>query len=278
MSYASPHHEPCCAAQRYATDWPLVLTGSAPFLIWLVNEFTIATTPTRTPDGKPAPTEYPTRYLALLSIVGCIIGIALLPSRRAKKKIPRGWDCCCSCPFPIWFNAIQMIGIPWIGLMWWYSETQVEAGYVEEEVAEQGALNLKFAVMTAVACVAEMTFGFLWLHWLYKQDQDVCCGISVMVPMPTVMPPGGQVPVTSHGAVGTEFVVVGRPVGVQQPQDQEVQKNPQGGEGGATQTAVAVPVTTAGGIATATAVTAVPAGNPDMATAAPSPAGAACQP
>eukprot|EP00927_Polykrikos_kofoidii_P031298 TRINITY_DN2693_c0_g1_i7.p1 TRINITY_DN2693_c0_g1~~TRINITY_DN2693_c0_g1_i7.p1 ORF type:complete len:174 (-),score=18.26 TRINITY_DN2693_c0_g1_i7:60-581(-) len=100
------------------------------------------------------------RVLENVSFITAPVGIFLLRQRFASRTVPRGCDCCCTCPFPAWSLLFQALDIPAsiLGLL-------------------EGSI---FGLLRLVAIALDVAFGVMWIRGLSRQDGNICCHTSVL--------------------------------------------------------------------------------------------------
>eukprot|EP00929_Paragymnodinium_shiwhaense_P120181 TRINITY_DN9208_c0_g2_i1.p1 TRINITY_DN9208_c0_g2~~TRINITY_DN9208_c0_g2_i1.p1 ORF type:complete len:214 (+),score=22.84 TRINITY_DN9208_c0_g2_i1:79-720(+) len=196
------------AARR--ADWPLCCTGTYPFfsqVFLLVLELLVALLGAGGADFRALRLL---RYLEVVSIGTAIAGIILLKQRAAAKAVPRGCDCCCPCPFPAWSMYAQMIDL---------------LGVILLVLVDPNPVSIVWALVILIAVSLDVAFATIWILALHEQDGDLCCSQGRRG-----LDSGGLT--ASPGHVQTnQVVVVGRPVGVQNPHVSGTPLPSQGQEG-----------------------------------------------
>lgn len=131
------------------------------------------------------------RYAGFCSLITAPIGMYFLQQVKVKKQVPRGFDCCCPCPYPAWSLYLQLFDLfDVFGLM-----------------DEFGAGQLLFFLLNLIGVIMDIVFATRWIKALREQDEDVCCG-----PSSTVTAPAPSTVVGRPVSVEDENVVTGRKV------------------------------------------------------------------
>jgi len=116
--------------------------------------------------------------LEIGSIITAPIGVYMLFKLRKVKKVNRGCDCCCPCPFPAWSLLFQIIDIVGV-LMMMFMETAVTETAENDGPAEDATgFEIGFVILWVIAAILDITFGVFWLKELNIQDGNICCGTS----------------------------------------------------------------------------------------------------
>eukprot|EP00929_Paragymnodinium_shiwhaense_P038098 TRINITY_DN20192_c0_g1_i4.p1 TRINITY_DN20192_c0_g1~~TRINITY_DN20192_c0_g1_i4.p1 ORF type:complete len:188 (+),score=21.50 TRINITY_DN20192_c0_g1_i4:110-673(+) len=121
------------------------------------------------------------RLLQFVSLCTAPLGIWALRKEQRVKNVPRGCDCCCTCPYPAWSLLLQLLDIL--------------LGLLSTAFAMEGfdTATIIFNLVNFVCVILDVVFSVLWLRALLDQDGDVCCG-------------------ESKAGAKTPALVVGRPV------------------------------------------------------------------
>eukprot|EP00929_Paragymnodinium_shiwhaense_P056239 TRINITY_DN28155_c0_g1_i1.p1 TRINITY_DN28155_c0_g1~~TRINITY_DN28155_c0_g1_i1.p1 ORF type:complete len:190 (+),score=27.45 TRINITY_DN28155_c0_g1_i1:128-697(+) len=112
------------------------------------------------------------RLLQLGSLCTAPLGMIVLHGEKKRRRVPRGCDCCCSCPWPPWSLFFQLLDL--FGIM--------------EVVYDPGIETIVGFLIILVCVILDIVFATMWLMALHKQDGDLCCGQSKAdAPLPAVV-------------------------------------------------------------------------------------------
>eukprot|EP00927_Polykrikos_kofoidii_P031297 TRINITY_DN2693_c0_g1_i6.p1 TRINITY_DN2693_c0_g1~~TRINITY_DN2693_c0_g1_i6.p1 ORF type:complete len:194 (-),score=18.99 TRINITY_DN2693_c0_g1_i6:60-593(-) len=104
------------------------------------------------------------RLLEIITVCTSPIGIVLLRQRIASRTVPRGCDCCCTCPFPAWSLLFQVLDL-----------VACIVNFLEGDI---GTVIVSLVWLVAIAL--DVAFGVMWIRGLSRQDGNICCHTSVL--------------------------------------------------------------------------------------------------